>query len=309
MDIGGPQAGRPARRTRASISSKATSRSTASGSSTTSRSATSVLPLVAIANPGAVRHASRCACSSSTSRRTCRSCAVRASTGSASSSRRRPRSTACARTRCSTRRLEPLVYGPINKQRWIYACSKQLMDRVIYAYGMRDGPRLHAVPAVQLDRPDLDNVDEPKEGSSRVITQFLWQHRARRADQARRRRRAEALVHLHRRRHRRAAEDHREHGRRRATRRIFNIGNPDNDVLGRRARPAHRAHRRGVSTAARATPRPRRSSGRDGSSSTTASVIRTSRTACRRSRPRGATSAGRPGRISTPRSARRSPTT
>ncbi|MBI3904775.1 MAG: bifunctional UDP-4-amino-4-deoxy-L-arabinose formyltransferase/UDP-glucuronic acid oxidase ArnA, partial [Pseudomonas fluorescens] len=28
-----------------------------------------------------------------------------------------------------------LVVGPINKQRWIYACSKQMMDRVIYAYG------------------------------------------------------------------------------------------------------------------------------------------------------------------------------
>ena len=26
-----------------------------------------------------------------------------------------------------------LVYGPIEKQRWIYACSKQLMDRIIYA--------------------------------------------------------------------------------------------------------------------------------------------------------------------------------
>ena len=24
-----------------------------------------------------------------------------------------------------------LVYGPIEKQRWIYACSKQLLDRVI----------------------------------------------------------------------------------------------------------------------------------------------------------------------------------
>src|SRR5216684_3160183 len=33
----------------------------------------------------------------------------------------------------------PLVYGPINKQRWIYACSKQLMDRVIHAYGMQEG--------------------------------------------------------------------------------------------------------------------------------------------------------------------------
>jgi nucleoside-diphosphate-sugar epimerase len=66
-----------------------------------------------------------------------------------------------------------LVYGPIEKQRWIYACSKQLMDRIIYAYGA----------AGQLDytlfRPfnwigaGLDNMHSAKEGSSRVITQFL----------------------------------------------------------------------------------------------------------------------------------------
>ncbi len=27
------------------------------------------------------------------------------------------------------------VYGPTEKTRWIYACSKQLLDRVIWAYG------------------------------------------------------------------------------------------------------------------------------------------------------------------------------
>ena len=48
----------------------------------------------------------------------------------------------------------------------------------------------------------LDSINAPKEGSSRVITQFLGPHRPRRADQARRRRHAEARVHLHRRRHR-----------------------------------------------------------------------------------------------------------
>ncbi|NCX94303.1 MAG: bifunctional UDP-4-keto-pentose/UDP-xylose synthase, partial [Gammaproteobacteria bacterium] len=31
-----------------------------------------------------------------------------------------------------------LVLGPINKQRWIYACTKQLLDRVIYAYGIKE---------------------------------------------------------------------------------------------------------------------------------------------------------------------------
>jgi UDP-4-amino-4-deoxy-L-arabinose formyltransferase/UDP-glucuronic acid dehydrogenase (UDP-4-keto-hexauronic acid decarboxylating) len=32
-----------------------------------------------------------------------------------------------------------LVVGPINKQRWIYSVSKQLLDRVIWAYGEKEG--------------------------------------------------------------------------------------------------------------------------------------------------------------------------
>src|SRR3989304_26721 len=31
----------------------------------------------------------------------------------------------------------PLVVGPINKVRWIYSISKQLLDRVIWGYGMQ----------------------------------------------------------------------------------------------------------------------------------------------------------------------------
>jgi len=31
----------------------------------------------------------------------------------------------------------PLVYGPVDKSRWIYACAKQLLDRVITALGKR----------------------------------------------------------------------------------------------------------------------------------------------------------------------------
>jgi nucleoside-diphosphate-sugar epimerase len=66
-----------------------------------------------------------------------------------------------------------LVLGPIHKQRWIYSCSKQLMDRVIWAYGAQ-----HALDFT-LFRPfnwigaGLDSLSAAKEGSSRVITQFL----------------------------------------------------------------------------------------------------------------------------------------
>ena len=66
-----------------------------------------------------------------------------------------------------------LVYGPINKPRWIYACSKQLMDRVIHAYGMQEGLRYTLFRPFNWIGPGLDSLHTPKEGSSRVITQFL----------------------------------------------------------------------------------------------------------------------------------------
>jgi nucleoside-diphosphate-sugar epimerase len=66
-----------------------------------------------------------------------------------------------------------MVYGPINKQRWIYAASKQMLDRVIYAYGVRDNFDYTLFRPFNFIGPNLDNVDEPKEGSSRVFTQFL----------------------------------------------------------------------------------------------------------------------------------------
>jgi nucleoside-diphosphate-sugar epimerase len=65
------------------------------------------------------------------------------------------------------------VLGPIHRQRWIYSCSKQLMDRVIYAYGTKQGLRFTLFRPFNWIGPRLDNILEPKEGSSRVLTQFI----------------------------------------------------------------------------------------------------------------------------------------
>ena len=123
----------------------------------------------------------------------------------------------------------PLVYGPINKQRWIYAASKQLLDRVIYAYGVRDGLDYTLFRPFNFIGPNLDNIEEPKEGSSRVFTQFLSNVLYRRpiklVDGGRQKRSftfiddaIECLLTIL------------ENQNGRATRRIFNIGNPDNCV-------------------------------------------------------------------------------
>ena len=66
-----------------------------------------------------------------------------------------------------------LVLGPIQKQRWIYSCSKQLLDRVIYAYGAQVGLKFTLFRPFNWIGPKLDNILEPKEGSSRVLTQFI----------------------------------------------------------------------------------------------------------------------------------------
>jgi nucleoside-diphosphate-sugar epimerase len=66
-----------------------------------------------------------------------------------------------------------LVYGPIERPRWIYACSKQLLDRVIHAYGMRNELDYTLFRPFNWIGSGLDNMHAAKEGSSRVITQFL----------------------------------------------------------------------------------------------------------------------------------------
>jgi nucleoside-diphosphate-sugar epimerase len=67
----------------------------------------------------------------------------------------------------------PLVLGPISKPRWIYSCAKQLMDRVIHAYGMQQGLDFTLFRPFNWIGAGLDSINTAKEGSSRVITQFL----------------------------------------------------------------------------------------------------------------------------------------
>lgn len=122
-----------------------------------------------------------------------------------------------------------LVLGPIHKQRWIYSCSKQLLDRVIYAYGVRDGLDYTLIRPFNWVGPKLDNIFSAKEGSSRVVTQFisdiLHKGEVKLVDGGQQRRSftdiddgIAALVKII------------ENKDGCATGRIFNLGNPNNDV-------------------------------------------------------------------------------
>jgi UDP-4-amino-4-deoxy-L-arabinose formyltransferase/UDP-glucuronic acid dehydrogenase (UDP-4-keto-hexauronic acid decarboxylating) len=65
-----------------------------------------------------------------------------------------------------------LVVGPINKQRWIYSVSKQLLDRVIWAYGQK-GLKFTLFRPFNWMGPRLDRLDSARIGSSRAITQLI----------------------------------------------------------------------------------------------------------------------------------------
>ncbi|WP_433735314.1 bifunctional UDP-4-amino-4-deoxy-L-arabinose formyltransferase/UDP-glucuronic acid oxidase ArnA [Pseudomonas putida] len=65
-----------------------------------------------------------------------------------------------------------LIVGPINKQRWIYSTSKQLLDRVIWAYGQK-GLNFTLFRPFNWMGPRLDRLDSARIGSSRAITQLI----------------------------------------------------------------------------------------------------------------------------------------
>ena len=63
------------------------------------------------------------------------------------------------------------VLGPIEKQRWIYSCCKQLMDRIIYAYGFEKDLDYTLFRPFNFIGAKLDDIRN--DAGSRVLTQFL----------------------------------------------------------------------------------------------------------------------------------------
>lgn len=66
-----------------------------------------------------------------------------------------------------------LVLGPIRMQRWIYSCCKQLLDRVIWAYGRQKGLKFTLFRPFNWIGPRLDSLMSARIGSSRAITQLI----------------------------------------------------------------------------------------------------------------------------------------
>lgn len=68
-----------------------------------------------------------------------------------------------------------LILGPIQNQRWIYSCAKQLLDRMIYAYGEEHGLNYTLIRPFNFVGPLMDKYSKvwDRTDNPRVFANFM----------------------------------------------------------------------------------------------------------------------------------------
>ena len=67
-----------------------------------------------------------------------------------------------------------LILGPVNKNRWIYSCAKQLLERIIYAYGKEKLLNYTIIRPFNFIGPKMDFLVKSKDdGIPRVFANFI----------------------------------------------------------------------------------------------------------------------------------------
>jgi len=67
----------------------------------------------------------------------------------------------------------PLIMGPIKNHRWIYASAKQLLERVLHAYGIEEGLNYSIIRPFNFIGPRIDYLPSEQTGNPRVFSHFM----------------------------------------------------------------------------------------------------------------------------------------
>jgi len=65
------------------------------------------------------------------------------------------------------------ILGPVSKHRWIYSCAKQLLERVLHAYGLEMGFNYTIIRPFNFIGPKIDFLPSDGEGIPRVFSFFM----------------------------------------------------------------------------------------------------------------------------------------
>jgi UDP-apiose/xylose synthase len=66
-----------------------------------------------------------------------------------------------------------LIMGPVGRHRWIYACAKQLLERVLHAYGLEGRLNYSIVRPFNFIGPKIDYLPAETHGVPRVFSYFM----------------------------------------------------------------------------------------------------------------------------------------
>jgi UDP-apiose/xylose synthase len=65
------------------------------------------------------------------------------------------------------------ILGPVSKHRWIYSCAKQLLERVLHAYGLERGFNYTVIRPFNFIGPKIDFLPQAAEDIPRVFSFFM----------------------------------------------------------------------------------------------------------------------------------------
>jgi UDP-apiose/xylose synthase len=65
------------------------------------------------------------------------------------------------------------ILGPVSKHRWIYSCAKQLLERVLHAYGLEKGFNYTIIRPFNFIGPKIDFLPENAQDIPRVFSFFM----------------------------------------------------------------------------------------------------------------------------------------
>lgn len=66
-----------------------------------------------------------------------------------------------------------LIMGPVEKHRWIYACAKQLLERVLHAHGLERKLNYTIIRPFNFIGPKIDYLPRDTDGVPRVFSYFM----------------------------------------------------------------------------------------------------------------------------------------
>lgn len=67
----------------------------------------------------------------------------------------------------------PMILGSVDQHRWIYSSAKQLLERILHAYGLNDDLQYTIIRPFNFIGPRIDYLPSEQDGNPRVFSHFV----------------------------------------------------------------------------------------------------------------------------------------